>query len=79
MNTSQRSAFIDYCPEIKILYPVLHSSECFGQSPQPLACFQFLCSSGGLRCESVGQRQWIHTSRSGQAFRIDLNLSSSHL
>jgi hypothetical protein len=81
MNTSQRTSYIDYCPEIKILFPVLHSSECFGQSPKPVACFKFLCSSGGLHCVEGNpvEVQWVQHTRKGVGYQMELKLSSQRL
>jgi hypothetical protein len=80
MNTSQRTSYIDYCPEIKILFPVLHSSECFGQAPKPVACFQFLCKSGGLRCtEDPADAQWVQHTRKGIGYQMELKLTAQRL
>jgi len=48
----QRSKALEFCPELKMFFPSLHSGACFGASPRPLECFKFLCESGGLRCDN---------------------------
>ncbi len=51
LSDVQRSKALDYCPELKMFFPSLHSGACFGASPRPLECFKFLCENGGLRCD----------------------------
>jgi hypothetical protein len=51
LSDVQRTKALEYCPELKIFFPVLHSGACFGASPRPLECFKFLCEDGGLRCD----------------------------
>lgn len=51
LSDPQRTKALDYCPELKMFFPVLHSGACFGASPRPLECFKFLCEYGGLRCD----------------------------
>ena len=48
---AQRTKALEFCPELKMFFPSLHSGACFGASPRPLECFKFLCESGGLRCD----------------------------
>ena len=40
LNDTDRQIFINYCPELKMLYPSLHSPHCFGADPDPLGCFR---------------------------------------
>lgn len=60
MSDEQRISAIEYCPEIKTVFPSLHSPACFGANPQPLQCFKFLCERGGLKCdeETSGQLKY---------------------
>jgi hypothetical protein len=51
LNEKQRIEAIDYCPELKLFYPVLSHPSCFGAAPKPLDCFKALCETGGLKCE----------------------------
>lgn len=41
LNDTVRSQFIDTCPEMKMMYPSLHSPACFGAEPDPLKCFRY--------------------------------------
>ena len=60
MSDEQRISAIEFCPEIKAVFPVMHSPACFGANPQPLNCFKFLCERGGLKCdeETSGQLKY---------------------
>ena len=40
LNDSYRQTFINYCPELKMIFPSLHSPHCFGADPSPLDCFR---------------------------------------
>ena len=51
LSEEQRIAALDFCPELKIFYPVLSHPSCFGASPKPVDCFKSLCENGGLKCE----------------------------
>lgn len=51
LNEKQRIEAIDFCPELKLFYPVLSHPSCFGAAPKPLDCFKALCETGGLKCE----------------------------
>ena len=50
LNHSTRQQFLDFCPELKMLFPVLHYPDCFGAEPSPLGCIKALCDHGGIRC-----------------------------
>ncbi|KAJ1427701.1 hypothetical protein B484DRAFT_450210 [Ochromonadaceae sp. CCMP2298] len=41
-----RVGFLDYCPEMKLFFPSMHSPHCFGANPNPLECFRYLCQAG---------------------------------
>lgn len=75
MNTTLRSYYIEYCPELKMLFPVLHSPECFGQAPKPLYCFKFLCQNG-LHCRESDQINFQQQYRNGDVHNISLQLDS---
>lgn len=51
LNDTLRTQYIEYCPEIKMMFPTLHSDKCFGAEPRALDCFRFLCEYGGLKCD----------------------------
>ena len=51
LTEPQRLKAIDYCPELKLFYPVLSHPSCFGAAPKPVECFKALCETGGLKCE----------------------------
>ena len=53
LTDSQRTAAVDFCPELKLFYPSLIHPSCFGASPDPLMCFKYLCEGGGLRCDTA--------------------------
>jgi hypothetical protein len=53
LNDSSRQKYLDYCPELKMLFPSLHSPHCFGAEPDPLECLKFLCGGGGLKCREL--------------------------
>lgn len=57
MSDESRIKALEYCPELKMFFPVLHASACFGAKPQPLQCFKFLCELGGLKCDEDTQGQ----------------------
>lgn len=40
LNDTSREEFLDQCPELKLLYPPMHSPLCFGAVPDPLGCFK---------------------------------------
>lgn len=51
LDDAQRSAALDYCPELKLFFPSLSHPACFGAAPEPVKCFKYLCESGGLKCD----------------------------
>lgn len=71
LSDELRTQAIEYCPELKLFYPVLSHPSCFGASPKPIECFKFLCESGGLKCDIPGKVR-IATKR-GERF---LNIAS---
>jgi hypothetical protein len=76
LNTSFRTSYLDYCPELKMIYPVLHSSDCFGMSAQPIKCFQFLCQDA-MQCKESRETNWIQTFRNGQKYQIGIKINAS--
>jgi hypothetical protein len=42
LNDTSREEFLDQCPELKMLYPPMHSPLCFGAIPDPLGCFKYV-------------------------------------
>lgn len=79
LNVTLRTQYIEYCPEIKMLFPTLHSDKCFGAEPSPLDCFRFLCQYGGLKCDRQGGAQEIEWSQSlkRKTARMKLRLIST--
>ena len=45
-----RQEYLDYCPEMKMMFPSLHNDACFGAEPNALECFKYLCITSRLRC-----------------------------
>lgn len=39
-----RELFIQYCPELKMLFPVLHDPSCYGASPDKIKCADSICA-----------------------------------
>ena len=68
LNDTLRTSYIEYCPEIKMLFPMLHSDKCFGAEPKPLSCFKFLCKYGGLKCDrqTEDEIQWVHKGKKSE-------------
>lgn len=56
LNDTLRTMYIEYCPEIKMLFPTLHNGKCFGAEPRPLECFRYLCERGGLKCGRMSEK-----------------------
>ena len=56
ISDAARQKYIDYCPEMKMFYPSLHSPSCFGAEPNILECFKYLCTAGGLKCHKFDSR-----------------------
>lgn len=50
-----RQKYVDFCPEMKMFYPSLHSPHCFGAEPNTLKCIKYLCLYGGLKCGKTDQ------------------------
>jgi hypothetical protein len=73
LNDVQRGKALDFCPELKMFFPSLHSTSCFGASPRPLECFKFLCEYGGLRCDEDAMIE------GGMEFRINVKKSDNKL
>ena len=51
-NDETRQQFLDYCPEMKMVFPSLHNPSCFGHSTAADFCFKSLCLNGGVDCSS---------------------------
>ena len=80
LSDMQRIQAIDYCPEIKMVFPVLHSSSCFGAAPNPLKCFKFLCEFGGLGCndKATGEMAYFVSRKNpnGKKGKITIEMTS---
>ena len=50
LDDQQRQDFLEYCPEMKMMFPTLHNAACFGAEPNALECFKYLCITSRLRC-----------------------------
>jgi len=44
MYYKQRETFLQYCPELKMLFPMLHDPSCFGASPDSEKCAASICA-----------------------------------
>jgi len=44
VNDTQRSKFIDYCIELKMIFPVLDNPNCFGAHPNTEECAKSICA-----------------------------------
>lgn len=62
LNDTRRTKIMEYCPELKIFYPSLHSSSCFGATPDPILCFQYLCEHAGLKCRKDQSVTWMSST-----------------
>jgi hypothetical protein len=40
----QREEFLAYCPELKVIFPVLHNPHCFGAQPDAQKCAASICA-----------------------------------
>eukprot|EP01035_Chromulina_nebulosa_P023279 gene23279-30171_t len=55
-----RQKYVDYCPELKMMFPSLHGPACFGSDPDAIGCFRYLCNAGGLKCNKKNSSvSWI--------------------
>ena len=50
LSDQARQEYLDYCPEMKMMFPSLHNDACFGAEPNALECFKYLCITSRLRC-----------------------------
>lgn len=76
LNDTARIAAMEYCPELKMFFPALHNSACFGAEPDALGCFQYLCEFGGLKCKTSRSVQWKPTKANrGNLVTLSLDVS----
>jgi hypothetical protein len=50
LDDAARQQFLDYCPEMKMMFPSVHNAACFGAEPNALECFKYMCITSRLRC-----------------------------
>jgi hypothetical protein len=50
LDDDARQQFLDYCPEMKMMFPSVHNAACFGAEPNALECFKYMCITSRLRC-----------------------------
>jgi hypothetical protein len=62
LSDSDRQQYIDYCPELKMMFPSLHNDACFGAEPNAAACFQYLCVTSRLRCGEHKNKKFTSTT-----------------
>jgi len=77
LSTSQKMEYMDYCPEIKVFFPSLLADACFGASPEPILCMQYLCQEGGLTHQCRGTNKtvnFIAETKKGLKTRLALSL-----
>jgi hypothetical protein len=72
LNDTMRQHYVDYCPELKMMFPSLHSPSCFGAEPDYLGCFRYLCEYGGLKCRKSGTVAW--TGAKGERVRLNIEI-----
>jgi len=80
LSTAQRTEWVEYCPEMKILFPSLIANPCFGSSPEPILCMQYLCQEGGLsnQCMDTSKSvEFIAETKKGRQTRLVLTLKPS--
>lgn len=51
-NDEVRRKYLDYCPELKMVFPSMHNPFCFGHSTFADFCFKSLCLDGGVDCNA---------------------------
>lgn len=69
-----RVRYLEWCPEMKLFFPILHNPGCFGANPNPLACFGFLCEYGGLKCGSSRSSTQHFVDSKGINMSVSLNV-----
>ena len=72
LNESTRIQLIEYCPEMKMFFPVLQSPDCFGAYPHAASCFQSLCQFGGLKCNLNEERIWVN--KAGKEVKLAVSI-----
>lgn len=80
ISTQARSEFVEYCPEMKTLFPSLIANDCFGASPEPVGCMEYLCKEGGLAsaCRETNKSvEFIAQTKRGFKTRLSLSLVPS--
>lgn len=75
LSDEERNTAIEFCPELKLFFPVLHSPDCFGANPKPLHCFKFLCEDGGLHCEKNGGALKFETEMKQEIFSGSVSIT----
>jgi hypothetical protein len=73
LNDSARQRYLDYCPEMKMMFPSLHNPACFGAEPDPIGCFRYLCEHGGLKCNKHGHTE-LAAKNKGDHIKITLDM-----
>ena len=68
LNDTDRQTFINYCPELKMFFPSLHSPHCFGADPDPLGCF---------RCVNPPPPPYLYLSLPPLSLSLSFSLSLS--
>ncbi len=74
LSDQARQEYLDYCPEMKMMFPSLHNDACFGAEPNALACFKYLCITSRLRCgEKVNEISFRDTKNRKVRIHIALD------
>jgi hypothetical protein len=71
LDDASRQKFLDYCPEMKMMFPSLHNSACFGAEPNAPECFKYLCITSKLRC---GEKFTDITFLDGKKRRVRIHI-----
>eukprot|EP01038_Epipyxis_sp_PR26KG_P015472 gene15472-20876_t len=72
-NDANRQFLLDYCPEMKMMFPSLHNPSCFGAEPNAIECFKYLCNFGGLKCKSNNKASWFDKVNNSVSLFISYN------
>jgi hypothetical protein len=75
-SDEDRRKYLDYCPEMKMVFPSLHNPSCFGAETVPGLCFKSLCLSGGLDCHKGNVSIQFTTSKMKMKKEIVISITS---
>ena len=76
LNDTARGEFLDYCPEIRMMFPILHAPDCFGSDPNAIKCLQVLCEKGGIKCFKNATIGYVHHAKK---IKVNINIAVSSI